>query len=497
MAVTPVSTGQGSTQDPTSSPWAKIASNAGASASWYMQVVSDYNKPVMLPKVRPIYQEIINQKPPTVLGLPLSGPIAGLFQSSKALPGVSAATSENWQQAEQASKDLVGERIKGFNDPSVNDTYAAQGREGFYSKSRLPDKPGSIVRQTMFADGTIGFYYSKPFTASPLTIEDQTIAQSNPGAPDAVDGNLVQVDSGKPQSIYDEIAALEDSYEARRYDQAVKLWGEPTVIPPAVGDPTGKERLEWSAGMGKEYLGIQPGYVPTRTFDAPPEGASLKELQQYRDKLQRGVRTPLYTEDSVLENFESESTIKRFQKKAAQAGIYKSGTKISFGILSAQDVNLMRDVMGEANLNGLEWEQVLDSYVERQQKAKAMGGGGSGSGGTSVSTQIQYSQTSMAQGRTLLSAVLKDALGRQPTENEVADFIQFLNQKESKSPTTTVTTTNKSGKSSTSTSRMTPSGVDPAALAEEFAQEIGGGVPFEQNQENYYLDGLLKSLIGG
>ena len=494
MAVTPVSSGQGSTQDPAGSPWSKVVSSAGPNANWYMQVVSSYNKPVMLPSTQPIYQQIVQRKPPEIMGLPLSGPIAGLFQQNDALPGVSAATSGNWMQAEQTAKDAATRQITGGVNPQINDAYAAKGIQGYYSKSRLPDKPGYIVGQTMFRDGSLGFYYSKPPSAtSTITIEDQANAQSQPGAPETVDGNLPVVDSSKPNSIYDEIDALESSYESRRYAEAVKLWGEPTTV-----NGPGGSRLEWTAGMGKEYLGITPGFVPTRTFEAPPEGASLKELQQYRDKLQRSIRTPLYTEDSIFENFESEDTIKRFQRKAAKAGIYTAGTKISFGILSMTDVNLMRNVMAEANLNGLEWEQVLDSYVERQQKGQSLSGGGeSGSGGTSVSTQIQYSQTSLAQGRTLLSAVLKDALGREPTESEVADFLKFLNAKESKSPMTTVTTTNKSGKSSKSVSRMTPSGVDASALAEQFAQEIGGGVPFEQNQENYYLDGLLKSLIGG
>jgi hypothetical protein len=102
----------------------------------------------------------------------------------------------------------------------------------------------------------------------------------------------------------------------------------------------------------------------------------------------------------------------------------------------------------------------------------------------------------MAQARTTLTAVLKDALGRMPSEQELADFIAMLNEAESKSPTKTVTRTTKTGDNTRAVARTTPSGVDPQQMAEEFAADIGGGAPRAAKAETDYLMGYLSSLGG-
>ena len=72
----------------------------------------------------------------------------------------------------------------------------------------------------------------------------------------------------------------------------------------------------------------------------------------------------------------------------------------------------------------------------------------------------------------------------------------MLNNAESKSPTKTITQYVKTGKTRTSTSRTTPSEVDPEALAEEFAAGIDGGAPMGAKKETDYLMGYLNSLGG-
>jgi hypothetical protein len=111
-----------------------------------------------------------------------------------------------------------------------------------------------------------------------------------------------------------------------------------------------------------------------------------------------------------------------------------------------------------------------------------------------VYKQIQYTETSVAQARTLLTGILREALGREPTDSEVSKFLLILNKAEAKSPNRTITTTTNNGDMTRAVSRSTPSGVDPEALAEEFAQNIGGGRPYEANAQTRYLTALLESL---
>ena len=96
----------------------------------------------------------------------------------------------------------------------------------------------------------------------------------------------------------------------------------------------------------------------------------------------------------------------------------------------------------------------------------------------------------------MLAGVLADALGRAPTDSELAQFMAKLNDAESKSPTKTITRYINGGGTRTSISRSTPSDVDPEQMAEEFAQGIDGGKPYEANKRDSYISGLLKSLGG-
>ena len=122
------------------------------------------------------------------------------------------------------------------------------------------------------------------------------------------------------------------------------------------------------------------------------------------------------------------------------------------------------------------------------------GASGGGGGGTTVYKQIQYTQTSVAQARSMLVSVLTEALGRYPTDGEVQRFLELLNKAENKSPTKTVTRTTTEGDNTTAVSRTTPSGVDAQAMAEEFARTVQGGKPFEERAVDRYLNALLNSM---
>ena len=83
-----------------------------------------------------------------------------------------------------------------------------------------------------------------------------------------------------------------------------------------------------------------------------------------------------------------------------------------------------------------------------------------------------------------------------PTEQELADFIAMLNEAESKDPTKTVARTTGGGGRTRTVSRTTPGSVDPQQMAQEFAEQIGGGAPSTAKRETDYLMGYLNSLGG-
>jgi hypothetical protein len=96
----------------------------------------------------------------------------------------------------------------------------------------------------------------------------------------------------------------------------------------------------------------------------------------------------------------------------------------------------------------------------------------------------------------MMERVLAEAIGRAPSQSELRQFMAMLNAAENKSPTRTVTNYVRGDGTMTSTSRTTPSDVDPEAMAEKFAQQIGGGSEFGAFQTNQYLDGLMQMLMG-
>lgn len=313
-------------------------------------------------------------------------------------------------------------------------------------------------------------------------------------------------------NIYEEINALEENYDYRVMQTAIDVWGQPREQM-AFNPDTGRMEiagLDWSyvnegaEGWGRPtaYLGLAPGQIPFRRPKAPEEGAPYEEYVAYRNKLQQSIRKPLYTEDSVMETLWNMGTegVRKFQKMLLQGQFYDTNDNVKLGVIGAKEIAWMRDLMTYGNINGYTWEQQLDFELQGAAMAAAQSsggggyGGGGGGGGTTVYKQIQYTQTSIAQARSLLVNILKEALGREPTDSEITKFVALLNKAENKSPTKTVTRTTTEGDMTTAVSRVTPSGVDAEYLAREFARGIGGGAPYQANAEANYLAGFLESL---
>ena len=294
------------------------------------------------------------------------------------------------------------------------------------------------------------------------------------------------------RSIFASIDALERSYEARYANVAREVYQfDPEVNNPAIaGRNRGSSMVpgEYSMIPGREVIGMPAGRLVARMGQRPEPGAPLEEWKRYEQQLRGAIRKPLYTQQEYTQEFNKlgDQGIRNFQKRLVAAGIYSENQPVVLGMLGDVEQSAMSDLMNMANNNGMTYEQVLDELITSRKQAQAAGGGGGGGGG--VNTQVTYSTTSMAQARQILGAVLQKSIGRNPTDEELAQFVKMLNAEEAKSPT--ITTSTMAGR--TQTYRTTPTNVDPNNVALQFAKQLGGGDEYRENRALYYLDLIAK-----
>jgi hypothetical protein len=306
-----------------------------------------------------------------------------------------------------------------------------------------------------------------------------------------------------PETMYDgktwkeAIAQAPEAY-ARVQEQA---YGKPTMVEMANGDvvPMYDNKTVMYYGITADEQA--QGFVAVHNPDRIGKGATPEEKMRFVVQADKAFIAPRYKIGdaySHIRGLDRQGTI-ALQKQMKAAGFYDSNDIIIPGVLQTKDIEMLQDAMGFANKTGYTLNQALElrakavADARAQQKARS---GGGGSGGTTRSVQIQYNQTSMAQGRAMLARILEDALGRPPSDSELAEYMARLNAAERKSPTKTVTNYVRGKGSTTSTSRTTPSKVDPESMAREFAAQIGGGDEMMAYKATSYLDKLMGSLMG-
>lgn len=330
------------------------------------------------------------------------------------------------------------------------------------------------------------------FMNKPETVNAQAMAGVLAGNVTTAPTDFAKTD--EDISIDAQIKQYEDTFEKRKAQLSIKMYGAPTVV----NNADDSVSLEYTPAEGRDYFGLAAGQVIARSVPKPAPGASFEELRRYRDALSTQLRVPQYNTNAFNKVWDDLGIvgIKQFQKKALAAQLYNpTQDSISFGNVSQKDLELMKGLMTDANVNGMSWEDQLDLLI---QKAKdnpqngSGGGGGGGGGGSSVYTQVQYSNTSMAVARSTLTQILQSALGRIPTDSELSEFMIELGKAESQSPTTIVTSTNKVGSKTKAVSRTTPSTVDINDMALSFAKRIGGGGEYDENKAQYYLNLIAK-----
>lgn len=329
--------------------------------------------------------------------------------------------------------------------------------------------------------------YAKPTT--PTTAETVDAFGGTPGEADAPD-------DWKAKAL-----KYESEFDSHYLDAQRLIYGTEESMEP---DPLNPGRLvpQFSTDQAK-FIGIESGeqrlgYLPVEPINRPGKNATQDEWKSYYERLTSRIKMPTYTNGSETEiwrNMDRSQTIK-IQKMFRAAGKYPLTQGITPGLPGFIEKSIMYDLMGRANQAGVTWDVILQSDLMNKRKLEAKrraaaGGGGSGASNTVVN--IQYTKTSVDQGRQLLSQVLQNAIGRAPTTQQLNEFIKRLNSAEAQSPVRTVTNYVRDGSTTTSTSRTNPSDVDPEAIAQEFAAEQEG---FGEYQTNQYTDMLSQMLMG-
>jgi hypothetical protein len=317
-------------------------------------------------------------------------------------------------------------------------------------------------------------------TPSPDALEQTTnlpaTAQPSEYAP--ITGSAAaRLGAGKEdRSIFASIDALERSYEARYANVAREVYS------------FREDKNQFEMIPGRQVIGMEPGRLVARMGNRPEPGAPLEEWKQYEQQLRTAIRKPLYTLQEYTQEFNKlgDKGIRDFQKRLVAAGVYSESEPVILGMIGDTETSAMSRLMNMANNNGMTYEQVLDELITSRKQAQAAGTGGGGGGG--MNTQVTYSTTSVAQARQILGAVLQQSIGRNPTDQELSQFLKMLNAEEAKSPT--ITTSTMAG--STQTYRTTPTKVDPNNVALQFAKQLGDGDEYRENRAMYYLNLIAK-----
>jgi hypothetical protein len=354
------------------------------------------------------------------------------------------------------------------------------------------------IRENLMSPSTIPMRGEK--------IEDVPVVEPNVDLIDPLTTNGQVADRlNKPITYDDLIASLNLPELSADFDlelEAVKkqLYGEkkPQLMPNGEIEYFYDSQFERFHGITKKMQAA--GFLAGAVLDPPGPNATEEEKAAYYESSKRGLYAPpLYKTGYEFTQFQKMTKSEKFalQKKMKNAGYYTDKESLWPGIIQQHDLEHFQAALGEANVTGLEVDDLFALRARSRKKAIAQArNGASGSGTPDRTVDISFNTTTMANGRILLSKVLQDALGRAPSDEELSQFMSMLNNAESKSPTKTITQYVRTGGTRTSTSRTNPSDVDPAALAEEFAAGIDGGAPMGAKKETDYLMGYLNSLGG-
>jgi hypothetical protein len=454
----------------------------------------------------------------TFMGAPVTGPLAGVYDAgAAAVRGLGAAATgvADWLTSPapnaNITTDPLGNPLGGSPAPEAT-------RIDVRGTVRGPEKPGFKQDAVYDEQGRVtGWQYTAiprsptaPSPGAPMNALDPQNVPHGAMGTEATSAEQFWSDLGReyPEQFIEgktvnmTVKDAEKQVLANRARIQEQAYGEPVGISPD-GVPIYDTSLMRYYGIESDYQA--QGWLAYHRPDRLPKNATPSEKLAYVNGLKNMYVAPRYSvgdSANYIMGLDRKGIID-LQKRLKAGGFYaSSSTMVVPGFMRMTDVEALQNAMGAANQMGLEVEPAMTLMAKQRAawlaKQKRGGGYGGGGGGGDITRQVnvQYNQTSLAQGRSLLAGVLEQALGRAPSDQELADFMARLNAAEKKSPTKTITNYVKEGNTQTATSRTKPSTVDPEAMAREFALEINGGSEAFDMQANSYLDNLMNMLMG-
>lgn len=176
------------------------------------------------------------------------------------------------------------------------------------------------------------------------------------------------------------------------------------------------------------------------------------------------------------------------QKKLERGGYlnskYRPGAADDATVAALSDVLLETAREGIAKGESMSWQEYLQNRVRTAEDESAQ----------QTHTQTSVSVTSKESGRGVIWDAFKQAVGRNPTEDEINKFMDRLNAAERANPTVTTQNVDASGNMTSTTT----GGFDGAAQADMVRQETMANPDYQEHQViSTYMPALMQLMNEG
>ena len=253
-----------------------------------------------------------------------------------------------------------------------------------------------------------------------------------------------------------------------------------------------KKWTEDALSRGEQYVGIDD-------LGAWAAGQGISPVP-YLGTNVKGPNSSLLYQAPEYQEFEVNAVIQRmtpqqladFREAAKAAGLYDDSDYVPLTDYAVPaDVAVMRRLMTEANLTQAStWEEALATRVENP--SGELDGTGFGEepaySGPVTEKSIIYNETSRDAGRSILRNLMRELLGREPTDTEVAEYVANLNKKEKANPEIVQTVSEMDEGTMTGTSTQTTLGQAPVAseVLRDEVEEGNAAESFTYQAQDYF-----------
>lgn len=300
-----------------------------------------------------------------------------------------------------------------------------------------------------------------PSTSTPLTSSTATRTGSLPRSADAASvwarGGAGQVQSSQ--------LAYSDEFLQTWVQQQVRDQRQYVGI---------DDLAQWASG-----LGVSPVPYLGSGVKGPSESL-LYQLPEYEE----------FEVNATLQRM-SPTELADFREKAKKAGLYDDQDYLPpTPDVYPSDVAVMARLMAEANLTkARSWQDALARRVfnpSGELEGTGIAGAGEEDMGPQTQRSIIYSRTSVDAGRSILRNTMRELIGREPTDQEVSEYVAALNRRERRRPTIVETVSEMGDNEVTSTRRTLQEAPDAGETLRRQVESKNAGEEFTYQSQDYF-----------